>query len=447
MSRLPTPGSDSNTWGSILNDYLSQSHNTDGTLKNSSVSAAQIQDASIPASKMDTTAQANLTKASTSAQITGGNTLTGTWDFSNTSVRLKPWQFCPDDYGAYGDGTHDDTAAVRAAWSAGITYAQSHQNYFELILSNKIYLLASPPTTANAGNAIISMPIVPTSGTKLIAVIRGGSEASVLPHWQQTVAQKAGPVLITNLTGLTVDATYGLPSVIGGPTPQQGYGTGGTFNNMMIRVDGVTVVCPANPTLAAFDFRGMAEASIGTVAALVNDVPSNLLNNAPTHSWSTGIFMPALLNYADQPMESMTVEGYYYGYSLGPHVAAKRLFAAYCAYAFYIPASGSDKHGVSVLRAEAEECNTALVTDGSAGPNTPVWMNLDCETINHYASVGTGYHINDANGALGGTVFLNDSGGNQGTYLVNGGGNLEILAQNQPRGNVTPPVVPASTTA
>ncbi len=33
MSRLPTPGSDSGTWGTILNDYLSVSLNPDGTLQ------------------------------------------------------------------------------------------------------------------------------------------------------------------------------------------------------------------------------------------------------------------------------------------------------------------------------------------------------------------------------------------------------------------------------
>jgi len=34
MARLPQPGSDNGTWGDILNDYLSQSHNADGTIKN-----------------------------------------------------------------------------------------------------------------------------------------------------------------------------------------------------------------------------------------------------------------------------------------------------------------------------------------------------------------------------------------------------------------------------
>jgi hypothetical protein len=40
MSRLPVPGQDDGTWGDILNDYLSQSLNADGTLKSASVATA-----------------------------------------------------------------------------------------------------------------------------------------------------------------------------------------------------------------------------------------------------------------------------------------------------------------------------------------------------------------------------------------------------------------------
>lgn len=40
MARLPVPGSDEGQWGSVLNDFLSQSHNTDGSLKTSAVSGA-----------------------------------------------------------------------------------------------------------------------------------------------------------------------------------------------------------------------------------------------------------------------------------------------------------------------------------------------------------------------------------------------------------------------
>lgn len=40
MSRQPIPGSDAGTWGTILNDYLSVSIDTDGTLKSAAVSTA-----------------------------------------------------------------------------------------------------------------------------------------------------------------------------------------------------------------------------------------------------------------------------------------------------------------------------------------------------------------------------------------------------------------------
>jgi hypothetical protein len=33
MTRLPVPGADNGTWGSVLNDFLNVEHNTDGTLK------------------------------------------------------------------------------------------------------------------------------------------------------------------------------------------------------------------------------------------------------------------------------------------------------------------------------------------------------------------------------------------------------------------------------
>lgn len=47
MARLPIPGQDSGTWGDILNQYLSQSHATDGTLKAGSVGSTQLQDNSV----------------------------------------------------------------------------------------------------------------------------------------------------------------------------------------------------------------------------------------------------------------------------------------------------------------------------------------------------------------------------------------------------------------
>lgn len=59
MSRLPTPGSDEGTWGSVLNDFLMQAHTSDGSLKDGIVSNV----------KLDNTVQTQLSMIATLANV------------------------------------------------------------------------------------------------------------------------------------------------------------------------------------------------------------------------------------------------------------------------------------------------------------------------------------------------------------------------------------------
>lgn len=68
MARLPQPGGDSGNWGTILNDYLSQAHKTDGALKNDSVDASQLASGAVVATKLDSSVQASLAKADSATQ-------------------------------------------------------------------------------------------------------------------------------------------------------------------------------------------------------------------------------------------------------------------------------------------------------------------------------------------------------------------------------------------
>jgi len=52
MARLPQPGGDSNTWGTVLNEYLSQSLSTSGALKAGVVGTTQLADDSVTADKI-----------------------------------------------------------------------------------------------------------------------------------------------------------------------------------------------------------------------------------------------------------------------------------------------------------------------------------------------------------------------------------------------------------
>lgn len=52
MARLPQPGGDEGEWGTILNEFLTVSHDTDGTVKADAVDASALQDGSVAGTKL-----------------------------------------------------------------------------------------------------------------------------------------------------------------------------------------------------------------------------------------------------------------------------------------------------------------------------------------------------------------------------------------------------------
>jgi hypothetical protein len=93
MARLPQPGQDSGVWGGILNDFLAQEHNTDGSLKvRSDGTFYQKPGSGIPKSDLASSVQTSL-------------------DTTTPMVNVKT-------HGAVGDGSTNDTAAIQAAIAA-----------------------------------------------------------------------------------------------------------------------------------------------------------------------------------------------------------------------------------------------------------------------------------------------------------------------------------------
>ena len=72
MARLPNPGGDNGTWGSILNEFLGVSHESDGTLKSSAVTSA------------------GAASDSEVVHNTGAETIAGTKTFSSSPVVPTP---------------------------------------------------------------------------------------------------------------------------------------------------------------------------------------------------------------------------------------------------------------------------------------------------------------------------------------------------------------------
>jgi hypothetical protein len=65
MARLPQPGNDQGVWGDILNDFLSQGHKGDGTLKDGSVTTASLADGAVTATKLGATSTPTIGQALT----------------------------------------------------------------------------------------------------------------------------------------------------------------------------------------------------------------------------------------------------------------------------------------------------------------------------------------------------------------------------------------------
>ena len=116
MSRLPQPGADDGQWGDILNDYLLQSHNADGSVKDDVVGTSNVQDGAITEAKLDSAVATKLNsttdvsgKADKTTTITGAQSITGGGDLStDRTLSLVGDSSTPGNdtyYGTDGTGT------------------------------------------------------------------------------------------------------------------------------------------------------------------------------------------------------------------------------------------------------------------------------------------------------------------------------------------------------
>jgi hypothetical protein len=248
MARLPQPGGDSGAWGSILNDFLSQVHAADGALKPSAVAASgaeqivhkghangyagldgsgvvpqaqlgsgaagagtflrgdgywasppPVNDASAAsrgviqlAGDLSGTAVAPMISSTTNvnAIIASNPAVQGAMQKGSIFVNVK-------DYGAAGDGSADDTAAIQSAIDSA-SYGAT---------------VAFP-----AGTYLVSAPIVMTGGLSYLsygAVIRqktganiSGTSLSGIPvagAWFSNSTDCDDPVIVD---GFTIDGNY-----------------------------------------------------------------------------------------------------------------------------------------------------------------------------------------------------------------------------------------------
>lgn len=363
------------------------------------------------------------------------NTALTRLDFQSTS----PDVFNVKDHGAVGNGTTDDTLAIRSTISAAVAWAISSGTYDATVFfPSAVYLLSSAPVKAGTtkGNSQLPLPIIATTANKVTLRFKGHGDIS-LPHWQQTSPQLNGVILKSTYQEV-MDNTNGECSVLGGPTPQQGYAQGLTtlFNNMCVVIDGIQIQTKDNHTngfICGFDFRGMAEAHVIAGSVFTDQGPPTITHPGGT-GYEFGLAMPFPANNAYCKIDAFAVEGFTYGAWLTEHCIVTQITAVYCfdglvAVGSY-QGSGSPQHNMLVLYACIEACTNAILLQTTTRVTI---IQLDVENI-------TGLHVRDVDGTPSGYIGLTGII----SSLAVDPTNVEVIYIDSHPGSTSAPAVPVS---
>lgn len=369
-------------------------------------------------------------------------------------------QFNVKTYGAAGDGVTDDTAAIKSAQAAAVAWATSTGTMTaDIYYPPGTYLVGGSPVQGGStkGNAQIPQPVIATTGQSLV-IKHHGPVAGVKPlHWLQTTAQTAGGAVLVSTSTAPYSATYGQPSVIGGPTPEQGYGrTASLFSNVLVEIDNLSIILPDNPSISGVDMTGCAGYRIGTLSVKTNAVPGSI--TLPTTTTQFGVRCADNNNNDSAWIDDLTVYGCNYALIANEHLVARRVTAIYNIAAVEVGVQDM-AHGARIDYLSVENCNVGI---GTALGSFPV--KLDVGQMD-WENPGGGWWavfaaINDPSGLLVGTINVTDIGlsphltytTGTGTYSVRGpasGANVRVYDMTRQSGAVAGAdvPVPASATA
>jgi hypothetical protein len=218
--------------------------------------------------------------------------------------------FYPETYGAGPTG--DSTTAFQACVDAAVANGQGR-----IILANA-YNIAGSPRTDRGGNAIVAFPNY-GAGSSLIR-FEGPPGGCVIYY--------------TGANTLTYSATYGIPSVIGGPTPEV-LGNNANFSDCEVQMRDVTVQVPANSTIAGIDLSRIFRRQLDQVSVRAASAAS-----APTNPWAVGIRLGEG-NGGGSYIGMIHAAGMYAGViSSTPHLDAREVQAFYNVLGLGVTADG-----------------------------------------------------------------------------------------------------------
>jgi hypothetical protein len=343
----------------------------------------------------------------------------------------------------------DDTEAIGEAFDAATEACQADgTNYCEVWFGSSGYMVAGQLDTTRKGNAQIPLPLITETAPKVTLVLRGSRDSTALPYWHQHQYQHGAPLLFsvgpftagsTTSHQAAYSAEKGRPAIIGGPTPNQGY-EGETYNNMLVRVEGITLGCPQNATLTGIDLKGTAEAVVMTLGAFALGIPGAGLTRAENpniylskgkllagwneHGFLEGgypavaLAMPGRGNNDNAYVGSISGEGWCATFEPGEHSNTVMVRGIYC-FAGIVTGSQSWEHAATIQHVSVEECWHGVFTSTNPASVRMLISLLDLESNQHdiydkeSAWLGSVHCTNKEGGAL----AIVDEAGNPPQFL------------------------------
>jgi hypothetical protein len=370
----------------------------------------------------------------------------------------KPGQYNVMLYGAKGDGSTDDTAAWNACIQAAVTAEQaSGRNQATITGPSVTYLISGSLTQGGStkGNAQIALPVIAESSQSFELQFKFDGNAASTRYFNQppTIQTSGGAILRSTVSG-TNDGTFGEASVIGGPTPAQGFGRGTPkFSNMCVTVDGLSIILPNDPHVCGIDLAGVARANLVNTGVYVNAIGLAGIT-PPSQSWQFGVRMPDNDNNDFSEIGLLTMYGQFYGLIINEHTIGKSIHALFNVVAVAVSRTGDTAHGSIIQHMSIEACNVGLAGTLASFPAKVTVGLIDWE----FSSWNGGDFaiINDPNSNLLGNCHVTIVNQNHlqyqpggGNFGVRGAGNFRIFDDTRTQGDIgaDTPAVPSSGSA